>query len=94
MNYRDMKFELMMGWDSGDRWGSAMGLFFDVAEELDRRDEDIPAEWGYRAGALGVGDPESFEAEILTDADSDDILRLGRVLHRYTGMLDRAGHSY
>lgn len=94
MNYREMKAELMMGFDSGDRWGSSMGMFFDAADELCRRGDDIPHEWGYRPSPFGPSDPETFEAEILVDADSDDILRLGRVLHRYTTRLDKAGHSY
>lgn len=94
MNYREMKFELMMGFDPGDRWGSSMGMFFDVCDELKRRDEDIPGEWGYRAGALGVGDPETYEAEILAECDTDDITRLGYVLNRYTEKLRTAGESY
>lgn len=94
MNYRELKSELMMSFDSYDRWGSAMSMFFDVAEELYRRGEDIPEEWQFRAGAGGVGEPETYEAEIINDADSADILRLGRVLHQYTNMLKRAGESY
>lgn len=96
MSYRDLKTQLMMGFDPGDRWGSAMGMFFDVTEELDRRGADIPPAWGYRCGALGVGEPETYDAEVITELnpDDEDLLRLGNVLHRYTGMLDRAGHSY
>lgn len=94
MKYRELKSELMMGWDSGDRWGSAMGMFFDVAETLYRREAEIPTEWGYRPGAGGVGEPETWEAEIMIDADTPDLIRLGKVLDRYTGMLDRAGESY
>jgi hypothetical protein len=94
VTYRELKNELMMSWDSHDRWGSAMSLFFDVAEELHRRHGDTPDSWQFRPGALGVGEPETYEAEIMTCADTPDLLRLGNVLYRYTGMLDRAGESY
>lgn len=92
--YRELRNELRIGWDSGDRWGSTMGLFFDACDELYRRGEDIPDAWGFRASPLGVGEPDTLEGEILLDALSDDILRLGNVLDRYRGMLIAQGEDY
>lgn len=78
-----------------DPWGHAMGAFFNVAAELDKRGANLPAAWGYRAGAGGP-EVDDYAAEVIADlAPTDaDLLRLGAFLHRLTGRLDRAGHSY
>lgn len=54
-----------MDWDHGDPWGSTMTLWFECAEELTRRGEDVPEEWDYRAG-LGIGETVSEYAGIPT----------------------------
>jgi|APHM01.1.fsa_nt_gi hypothetical protein len=80
----------------GDPWGAAMGLFFDVAAFIFHETERCtPAKWEYRAGAGGEIDemlPHRLAA--MRDADLETLIHTGNVLHRYTRLLEKAGHSY
>jgi len=81
--------------DNGDPWGSAMSALFDIAEELDRRGDEVPAEWEYRPGALGPGAPDTYFAQaVLPLYDASDMRAFGSVLARYTDNLRAAGMSY
>jgi hypothetical protein len=95
MTYLELKYDLMVGWDSYDPWGSAMSLFFDVAGEMYRRDMEIPDAWRYRPGLDADHADNTYQAAILAECAEDESLdRLGRVLHRLTESLDRQGRSY
>jgi hypothetical protein len=95
MNYSDIKSEYRLQADSGDKWGCAMSAHFDIAEELTRRDHDVPASWQFRAGAMGVtAEPESYFGEIIRDADSSDLRYFGDVLSRYIDWCKRADLDY
>lgn len=80
---------------NNDPWGHAMGAFFNVAGELDRRGCDMPPEWGYRCG-MGGPEVDEWAQGVLDDLKptNAELLRLGRFLHRLTARLDRAGRSY
>jgi hypothetical protein len=87
--------------DSGDRWGGAMLARFSIADALHREGGEVPHEWQYGAGAgNGEVEPGDYFAEELGHAINagnvalDDLTHAGNVLARYTGILDRAGHSY
>ena len=95
MNIKDLKSEYMLTHDSYDAWGSAMGVYFDLCSELYHRDADIPASWDYHPGAASdPREPEGYWFDMLIDADTDTLLHFGRILHRYTSMLDTRGDSY
>ena len=94
MNYSDIKSEYRLQADTGDKWGCAMSAHFDVAEELYRRDADIPSSWQFSPGAMGVGEPDSYLGIILMAADTADLLRFGLVLSRYIDLLKRADLDY
>ena len=98
MNYAEIKSEYRLQADSGDKWGSAMGARFDIAEELHRRDHDIPASWGFSpgAGSFGVSwEPETYFGGIIQhDTDSSDLRYFGDVLARYTDLLKRNDLDY
>ena len=88
--------ELRMAWDSGDAWGSCMGLLFDVAAELYWRGEGPPDAWEYRPGAAG-GDPrekDSYTAGCCEDAATSDLLSWGEALRELREEIIAAGLDY
>lgn len=40
------------GWDDGDKWGSAIGALFDIAEVMSAAGIEVPAELEYRRSPL------------------------------------------
>jgi len=78
--------------DNGDRWGSAMGAFFDVAEILYlEADGEVPDEWQYRPSPLlrEVSDENKYSGY-----DHEELAAFGHLLSRYTSILDGKGLSY
>lgn len=95
MNYRQLRSDLLSVADTSDRWGAAMLVFFEVADELTRRGTICPDAWNYKAGAFGPPvAPRSFEYRIVCEASDADLQRLGASLNRWTDRLERAGESY
>ncbi len=96
MNYRYWKYDLMMYWDSGDRWGSAMSLFFDVCSEMFNRNGHhnslLPEQWRYHAG-IDTRDQE-VSCDIVLELDDDALLHLGNILHRLTGIYEQMEIDY
>jgi len=91
----EILYEYKLQADSGDRWGSAMSAFFDVAGELWWRGADIPTYWQYSHGcAIDPREHDGYMFEILVDAETSDLLDIGNILERYTRNLDRIGESY
>lgn len=86
--------------DAGDDpYGWCMGHWFGIAHALNCAGEDIPAEWRYRAGAMGpdVEDwPASQYAEGLDTGEwsADDLRDTGDVLNRYRNRVEYAGLAY
>jgi len=76
-----------------DYWGNAMAAFFDVAGEMAVRCLNIPHEWGYQQG-LGGADIQEWNVEYLQSLSDSDLLAIGNLCHRLTGILDRKGFSY
>ena len=95
MTAEQMKSALRMDDLRGDPWGTAMGAFFDVAEELDRQGEAVPDGWRYRPGVCGPPDyPESYFGQEISGSHPGELTKFGNLLYRYTAMLDHAGRSY
>lgn len=97
MQYSDLKNELRANDLKGDPWGCSMIAWFDVAAELAYRGADVPAHWDYRPSPICPDDPrepESLFAEIAAEAGTEDLIRFGYLLERYTRRLERAGMSY
>ena len=84
-----IKYDFRMDLDTYDAWGSVMSWWFDIAEALHARGEDIPAEWQFRPGAGGCE-----ESERLEDYSSDTLEQFGNLLNRYASALESAGRSY
>lgn len=84
--------------DSGDPWGSAMGAWFTVSNELYFRGVEIPGSWNYSPGAIASGadprEPDDYMYEVCCAADSPTLLRFGDVLCKYTTNLSESGFSY
>lgn len=84
----------------GDRWGTAIGIHFAVADLLADIDAStIPDEWGYRQ-ALGGSDTDNWDYRVLAEdlergeLHASDLIHAGNVLSRYCAYLDRKGLSY
>lgn len=93
LSAHDLFKEMRVG-ASGDWWGTTMQWWFAVAGETNERCLEIPPEWHYRPSPLGGKEPEQYETEVCEGA-TDVALRLfGRALHRYAGMLKKAGRDY
>lgn len=90
-----IKPDINLTWDSGDKWGSAMMLFFDCASELYARGADIPPEWGYSPGLCD--DPreeESYFYDIFKETEIDSLIRLGNILNRLCNIYKAQGLDY
>jgi len=80
--------------NNGDKWGAAMGLFFDVAAFV-YEDSNTPKEWQYKPGAMGnYIDTDSCNYEWINSLDEDTRKDIGKYLHRLTNILDKKGFSY
>lgn len=83
-----------MAADSGDPWGSVMGSWFDVAEEICRRGGACPESWLYRPGAMGPADAEGEFALMLADLNTGELVDLGRRLEAAADAVKAAGRDY
>ena len=91
---------------NGDAWGSAMMALGDIAHAIEHYGHDYPPHaWGYRdwVGCDGLWKHASGEddqartvaAYIARSPERErEIVRIGNVLDRYIGRLDKAGRSY
>jgi hypothetical protein len=97
-SFKALKQDLYIGFDRGDAWGSAMNIFFGVANELHFRDPEIvPAHWQYVPPGRRCEDPrdtDDYYYDDLAAAKTDDLIRFGNLMERYTRILDKAGESY
>lgn len=88
MTYTQALTEYRITHDRFDPWGSAMGFLFDLANVL-YWERGVCIE-DFSPG-LGHDDTAT---EGLSDMSTEDLLRLARLFSRFTGRLDRQGHSY
>ena len=93
MDYQDLKAEYRLEHDHGDRWGSVMGAWFDVASLLHNRGANIPADWCYRPGACDPQEVSSWH-EHWDCANDYDLTKFGNLLARYAGALRAAGQAH
>ena len=96
MKATDLMHEFRIA-QSGDWWGDTMHWWFTVAEEiyLNRPDLEVPPAWRYRQSPCGAqNDPDDYVTADVQSTDDESLMRFGRALNRYAGILDRAGASY
>lgn len=94
--YKDAMGEFRLMFDSGDAWGSAMNMWFAIADEVYfNRDMEVPTEWNFKPSPIGpANDPDDYATEIVTNMSDDALSRFGAVMHRYVGVLKHAGVDY
>ena len=81
--------------DTYDKWGSAMGAFFGAAAELSHRGESTPHHWQYSPGLSDdPREPDDYLYADFAATDTDDLVKFGNIMERYTRNLDRIGESY
>jgi|SRR5215472_1875449 len=90
---RDLMAEFRISAD-GDWWGNTMGWWFAVAGEMWERGLPIPDSWQYRPSPFGGRDPDAYETEPCERATDHALILFGRALHRYAGILKKAGQDY
>ena len=76
-----------------------MAWLFSVADILtDYGPPTVPGEWQFRQ-AIGGSDVDAYAYEILSgliedgDVTTDDVLKVGQILHRYVDQLKRSGRD-
>tara|TARA_R110000822_G_scaffold91439_3_gene210782 strand:- start:295 stop:570 length:276 start_codon:yes stop_codon:yes gene_type:complete len=89
MNIEDMKEEFRMSFDRHDSWGHVMSAWFDIAEALHARGDDVPSHWEFHSGPS-----QEHEASWLHHYKSDVMSDFGEILCRWAGMLKSAGRDY
>ena len=96
LDYKDAMFEFRTMFDGGDAWGSTMGMWFAIADEIyHNREFDVPESWQFRPSLIGpTNEPDDYATVIVEDMTDDALQRLGAVIHRYAGVLQRAGVDY
>ena len=79
----------------GDDWGWSMSCWFGIAAELDYRGYAIPDHWQYRPSSV-CGDirEDSYQADILKNFSSEELIYTGNILERYTRYLKFKGLDY
>lgn len=93
-NYRELKSEAMVDWDSYDRWGSAMGLWFEVCDELTRRQLRTPRSWEFTPSPMGPEPRDGHVAWALSQMSAPSLYRMGYALQRLTRRLRALGEDY
>lgn len=87
--------EFRLGWDSGDKWGSAMQALFAICEVLVwDRNECTPHEWKYCPGLGQSCEEDELEFTLARELSTEVLIRTGNVLNRYIDLLERYGHDY
>ena len=80
-SFQDIRYEINMTTDFGDRWGSIMNSLFACANELHRRGQNTPSHWEYSPSPFGCEEADSFAiGDALTECSSQMILALGEYL--------------
>ena len=81
--------KLAPDFDGYDPYGSTMHVWFECAEELNRRDEEIPDEWDFRAG-LGLDEGD----ELFKDYESPYLRMLGNTAKELSDVCKRLDLDY
>ena len=93
MNTKDLVQDFKDGFDRGDRWGSVMSAWFDVAAILHNRGADIPPDWYYRPGAVAEQEVSDWHGH-WCDADTVSLLGFGKLLSGLADEIREAGEDY
>ncbi len=80
---------LVDDFDGHDPWGSAMHVWFECAEQLAQRGEDVPTEWEFRQG-MGLEDLD----ELFSDYAPDYLRLLGNRAMELSDVCKRLGLDY
>lgn len=90
---RDLLDRFNTEYDSGDPWGSVMGWWFKICDELYRRGAGVPLRWEYTPGAGGAPDPEEGDF-CLSYYKSEDLIIFGDLLCKFAAACKRGGLDY
>ena len=91
----DLKREYRLAGDSGDPWGTCMGVWFDIAEWLYCAGEDVPDHWHFQPGAgMSEPEPDSYWTELFREVDPDTLREFGNLLQRLSHILRAQGRDY
>ena len=72
-----------------------MVAWFDIAEALTARDDEVPDEWEFNAGIGRHDETDDDDLPMWTrDYTSEALIEFGCVLSRYSRMLRAAGRAY
>lgn len=83
--------------NDGDSWGWAISWLFAICDTItfERADIYVPDEWGFRPSPLGSASADdSWKTEILQQLSNGQLAYVGKMLHRYTAILRKAGKDY
>ncbi len=75
--------------DGYDPWGSAMHVWFECAEQLAQRGEEVPGEWEFRQG-VGLDDLD----ELFNNYAPDYLRLLGNQAMELSDLCKRLGLDY
>jgi len=73
-----LKDEFRLYSDPLDKWAFALGMWFEIAEELDYRGVKVPKEWDYEAGLVSL----SSDFQFIHDEGKEELIHFGNVLCR------------
>lgn len=68
------------GWDDGDKWGSAIGALFDIAEVMYSAGIPVPTELKYRHGLY---EPLTIAEMATEDPDGDTTFNMYAIASEY-----------
>ena len=79
-----------------DPFATCMSWLFAVAEVIHfEREIDVPPEWQYRPSPVQTEpEPDRLEVDLLRDEDDETVLALGRLLYRWSRLIEARGDSY
>lgn len=96
LEYKDLKGEFRLT-SSGDVWGDTMQWWFSIADELywNREEGVVPASWEFKPAPMGPqNDPEDYITVVVKSATTEDLVKFGEVLSRYSHFLKLVGKDY
>jgi len=96
MDLKEFINECKFAVDSGDRWGSYIGIHFDICEHIEYKGDNAPDNWGYRRGAVS-GDTreiDSYWFDIFDNSSIDQLIEIGNFLELRTKRLVLLGEGY
>ncbi len=108
-SYQRLRSDFRHWFDPGDKWGSVTNFRFAISEVLYHTDNEIPDEWEFGDSPMhpeGFAywddddmvedyiEQELFYSLLNGYISASDLIRFGKVLYRYSHLLEKAGKDY